>query len=65
MWLASWANIGTIREHAGCPYAGSEFDALIRGGCQSGTSPRNHAQETAFLVQIVLKMRFLVLDFGV
>eukprot|EP00961_Rhodomonas_salina_P231692 3130127-Rhodomonas_salina.1 len=26
--------------------------------------PRNETQETAFLVQTVLKLRFLVLDFG-
>eukprot|EP00961_Rhodomonas_salina_P190923 2576038-Rhodomonas_salina.2 len=28
-------------------------------------TPRNHIQETAFLVQIVLTLRFLVFDFGV
>eukprot|EP00961_Rhodomonas_salina_P260279 3517477-Rhodomonas_salina.5 len=28
-------------------------------------TPRNQIQETAFLVQIVLKVRFLVFDFGV
>eukprot|EP00961_Rhodomonas_salina_P275294 3719128-Rhodomonas_salina.2 len=28
-------------------------------------TPRNQTQETAFLMQIVLKLRFLVLDFGV
>eukprot|EP00961_Rhodomonas_salina_P227449 3075151-Rhodomonas_salina.2 len=28
-------------------------------------APRNQTQETAFLVQIVLKLQFLVLDFGV
>eukprot|EP00961_Rhodomonas_salina_P060750 815594-Rhodomonas_salina.2 len=28
-------------------------------------TPRNQTQETAFLVQIVLRLRFLVLDFGV
>eukprot|EP00961_Rhodomonas_salina_P267914 3619972-Rhodomonas_salina.1 len=31
----------------------------------AAATPRNPTQETAFLVQIVLKLRFLVLDFGV
>eukprot|EP00961_Rhodomonas_salina_P304365 3941574-Rhodomonas_salina.1 len=45
---------------------------ICSGGCVSISSlvgtpgtARNQTQETAILVQIVLKMRFLVLDFGV
>eukprot|EP00961_Rhodomonas_salina_P155670 2096295-Rhodomonas_salina.7 len=63
--LSSDYRLGT---ELGCVPLGDEEDDERRVQAQQPRvdvpPPRNHMQETAFLVQIILKLRFLVLDSG-